>query len=80
MIFMPQTLWGIFYYVNLIEIWGERVSGRRRRGSGKVQMCKGGKVKRKNKGTSGRVDWWNGKGRGHWRGSGKVQMCKGGKV
>ena len=27
-----------------------------------VQMCKGGKVGRKNKGTSGRVDWWEGGG------------------
>jgi hypothetical protein len=71
MIFMPPTLWGIFYYVNLIEFWGERVTGDGDRGGEEeaVEKCKGAKVI-----TSGPVgEWTGGRGRGE-------RQCKGGKV
>jgi len=75
MIFMPPTLWGIFYYVNLIEFGGEGVSGGRDRGGEEeaVEKCKGGKVI-----TSGQVGEWAGGMEG--AGGGREMQCKCAKV
>jgi len=47
MIFMPQTLWGIFYYVNLIEL------GREGDGEAKKRQWESAKVKRWKSGDQG---------------------------
>jgi hypothetical protein len=58
MIFMPPTLWGIFYYVNLIEFWGERVTGT---GEAKKRQWKSAKVEKWKGRIRGQVDWWAGR-------------------